>query len=388
MKGSEWRIRRFGFREGTDEDLRALHSIEVPVEAERGSHRMPQPIESYIGFVRHLPSQLDGHTWLVESSGGSPVACGHCWSLSSGDPRVMECDILVHGEHRRRGIGTRLLARICDHARNEGRSLLVWETFEAVPAGEAFSRRLGARMARVSRTSELLMDKVDWAMIDSWRSAGKARYLGYSLQMVDGPYPDHLLADAVGFHQVMQSAPRDELEVADIRIDADFVTELDETLVGAGRERWAIFVRDRSGSCVGGTELTFDPGTADTAFQQGTGIDPAHRGLGLAKWAKATMLRRLHDERPAVVRVQTGNAYSNAPMVAVNQALGFEVTSSTTDWQAGVDDLARAAGAARIRRELSRPQLVTTRAVVGPIEMRDPEPPAKSLQVCPRTPYL
>jgi hypothetical protein len=33
-------VHRVGFRAGTDEELAALHAVEVPVAAERGSNRM------------------------------------------------------------------------------------------------------------------------------------------------------------------------------------------------------------------------------------------------------------------------------------------------------------------------------------------------------------
>jgi RimJ/RimL family protein N-acetyltransferase len=103
-----------------------------------------------------------------------------------------------------------------------------------------------------------------------------------------------------------------------------------------------VFVRDPAGACVGGTEVTFESWDPGTVVQQNTGIDLAHRGLGLAKWAKAAMLERIRHERPEAGRVRTDNAFSNAPMLAINNALGFKVTNTRTEWQADVGDLLRA----------------------------------------------
>ncbi|MBO0728130.1 MAG: GNAT family N-acetyltransferase [Acidimicrobiaceae bacterium] len=297
---------------------------------------MPQPVDSYIAFAHKLPSQFDDHAWLVETAHGAPVACGFCWSDSSGDTRVMECDVLVQRAHRRQGIGSRLFAAICDETRNEGRSLLMWSTFDAVGAGEAFSRRVGARVARVNRTSELVLAGVDRAMIEGWTAAERARDLGYRLEVVDGVIPEHLRGDAVIFHRIMQDAPRESLELADRTVNAQFIAELNQADVGANRERWTIFVRDARGVCVGGTEVTFEPGDEDTVVQQNTGIDPGHRGLGLAKWAKAAMLQRIQSQRPAARRIRTDNAFSNEPMLGINRALGFEVISTRTEWQVSV----------------------------------------------------
>jgi mycothiol synthase len=336
---ADYRLRRVGFRAGTDEQLRALHAVEAPVAAELGSNRMPQSAEAYIAFAHNLPSQFNDHAWLAETAEGSRVAAGFCWSHSAGDRQVMECDVLVRRDHRRRGIGSRLLATIGNETVNERRSLLTWSTFGAVPAGEAFSRRVGARIGRVNRTSELVLADVDWTMIMSWMRAERARRLGYRLELVDGVFPEHLRADAATFHHIMQTAPREDLDVGAVTADAQFVGELDRALVQASRTRWTVFVRDPAGSCVGGTEMTLEPSDPATLFQQNTGIDPSHRGLGLAKWAKAAMLERARRQRPEAVRVRTENAFSNAPMLAINDALGFRVVSARTEWQADVKGL-------------------------------------------------
>ena len=334
-------IRRVGFRAGSAEELKALHAVEAPIEAERGSNRMPQSLDSYVAFARNLPSQFNDHAWIVQTADGTPIAAGYCWSNSAGDERVMECDVLVRPDRRREGIGSRLMTLICEETVTQGRSLLTWSTFDAVPAADAFCRGLGAHVARVNRESELALSDVDWALVERWASAERARELGYSLETVDGAFPEHLRADAVTFHHIMQTAPRDDLDVDDIIIDTEFVTELDRALDDSGRTRWTVLVRDPARACVGGTEITFEPGNPSTVFQQNTGIGPSHRGVGLAKWAKAAMLERIRDERPEVRRVRTGNAFSNAPMLAINDALGFKVVSTRTEWQADPDHILR-----------------------------------------------
>ena len=60
-----------------------------------------------------------------------PVAAGYCWSTAGGDDRLMECDVLVRRDERRRGVGTRLLRAICAETLREGRSLLTWSTLSA-----------------------------------------------------------------------------------------------------------------------------------------------------------------------------------------------------------------------------------------------------------------
>ena len=124
-------------------------------------------------------------------------------------------------------------------------------------------------------------------------------------------------------------------------IGPDDIAELDRALLEAGRLRWTALMRDPTGACVGGTELIFEPCDFAVVLQQNTGIDPAHRGLGLAKWAKAAMLQRIRHDRPEVQRIRTGNAFSNVPMLAINDALGFRVIGTRIEWQWKVTDAGR-----------------------------------------------
>ena len=92
---------------------------------------------------------------------------------------------------------------------------------------------------------------------------------------------------------------------------------------------------------MGGTEVTFESWDATVALQQNTAIGEAHRGRGLAKWVKASMLDRIRRERPEVERLRTSNAFSNAPMLAINNLLGFKIIEARTEWQGQTADLRR-----------------------------------------------
>jgi RimJ/RimL family protein N-acetyltransferase len=188
----------------------------------------------------------------------------------------------------------------------------------------------------------LVLADVEWDTVARWAQGEAARRLGYRLEVVDGVFPDDLRADAATFHHIMQTAPREDLDIRDVLVDAAFVAELDRTLVHGGRDRWTILARAPDGVCVGGTEVTFESSDPAVVHQQNTGIDRAHRGLGLAKWAKAVMLQRIRVHRPEARRVRTDNAFTNAPMLAINDALGFTVVSTRTEWQGHAADLLRA----------------------------------------------
>jgi GNAT superfamily N-acetyltransferase len=320
------------------DELAAQHLVESEIESERRPGSRQQPFEAYVSFARSLPSQFDDHTWVAEDD-GTPAGCAACWSNVAGDSRSMQGYVYVRRPWRRRGIGVRLGRAVLEEAVSLGISTLVWSTYDAIAAGDAFSRRAGGRVGRVNRTSELVLADVDWEQVESWMAEGPRRAAGYRMELWEGPLPDHLIDDAARFHHLMNTQPRDDLEVGDVRLDVSQVAEVDRHLVASGRLRWTLFVRDPIGRCVGGTELTFEPWNPETAHQQNTATDPEHRGRGLAKWAKAAMLLRLKDERPEVRCVRTSNAFSNEAMLAINTALGFEVVEVRTEWQGTVAEM-------------------------------------------------
>lgn len=70
----------------------------------------------------------------------------------------------------------------------------------------------------------------------------------------------------------------------------------------------------------------------DRAWNSMTGTRPEHRGRGLATLAKREVLGALSEA--GVTRCFTGNDAANAPMLAVNEALGYRRTTST--WSARI----------------------------------------------------
>ena len=72
-------------------------------------------------------------------------------------------------------------------------------------------------------------------------------------------------------------------------------------------------------------KAVWDSRTPDRIYQVLTGVQRDKRGLGLAKGLKAAMLRTIRTQFPAILKVVTYNAQSNAAMLAINNRLGFTV---------------------------------------------------------------
>lgn len=333
-------IEAIDLRSLPDEEMAELNAFNNALRAETTPEDPPAPVDVTIASYRNIPDYVELRDFVVRTSGGERIADGEAaWASVEENTHMVQAEIRVLSGHRRRGIGTELLRRVVEVAENEGRTLIIGGTTDRIPAGEAFALRVGAEPAIREHTNRLVLADVDREMIARWIGDGPSRAPGYSLVTVDGPYPDDLIDEVVDLHQVMNTAPREDLDMEDWKLTVDQMRAEEKRTFAAGGERWYVAARhDATGRLVGFTELFYNAKSQpNTFYQGGTAVRPEHRGHALGKWLKAVNLERLMRERPAIVDVRTGNADSNDAMLGINKALGFAPYISHTGWQVRVE---------------------------------------------------
>ena len=77
------------------------------------------------------------------------------------------------------------------------------------------------------------------------------------------------------------------------------------------------------GELVAYTDLVVTEHESERGYQWGTLVRPDHRGHRLGLAVKVANVRLLQETHPQITTVVTFNADVNAPMVAVNERLGF-----------------------------------------------------------------
>jgi GNAT superfamily N-acetyltransferase len=268
--------------------------------------------------------------YLARDASGMPVGLG--WVIWREDePGGAISRVMVASAATRAGVGTALVRQTIDAARAAGRTGL---TLEAAVDSDAdrLCEKGGMRADITLELNRTDPRQVPTALLDDWIATGEAAD-GYSLVGYDGRCPDDdLAAQFIGARHVMNDAPRYEGEP-----EATYtLTELraaEAACAAAHQDWWALGVRhDASGELVGLTDLFLPVARPWMAFQGDTGVAPAHRGHRLGAWMKAVNHRRLHAERPDVEMVQTWNASQNAPMLAINRALGFHPVQRFRAW--------------------------------------------------------
>lgn len=197
---------------------------------------------------------------------------------------------------------------------------------------------MGASKGLENHINQLVLADLDHDLIRTWRERARIFAEGFELGMWQGPIPERHLQAFVELFEVMNTAPRDSLQIEDFRATPVLIRQMEQSMFALGVQRWIMFVREiATGKLAGFTEVTWNPNSPRILSQNGTGILREYRNKGLARWLKAAMLEKVLRERPEVKFVRTSNADTNAAKLKINNELRFQPYASRCMWQVGVD---------------------------------------------------
>ena len=287
----------------------------------------------------------EGKRVVLARTDGRLVGRGYLGYALSQNTDKCYLGVTVHPAFRRRGVGRALAVKTGQLALELGRTTYEAATSSRVPQGELFAAGLGAKAALPMVISELRMDHLDQAQLRAWvRRPDEDAYTLHRFTRI----PDHELHRVAAIMEVMNTAPRGELEFEDWKVTPALVASGQDMMEASGEKRLLYAAEHRpSRELVGYTEVFWHPDRAALMFQGATGVRPDHRGEGLGKWLKAAVLLDLPEHNSAGTRMRTGNAASNAAMLGINRALGFAPVFGRTEWQGQTTEIIEKVGGAR-----------------------------------------
>jgi GNAT superfamily N-acetyltransferase len=245
-----------------------------------------------------------------------------------------------HLEREARAAGRRLVHSWSDHARppEPAEDAFVPGTGRgAVPKapGSRFALAHGYVLEQVERHSFLELP-VPGEHLDRL-AAGAAAVAGadYRLRTWTDESPEERLAAYAVLHTRMSTdVPLGGLDFEEDVFDAAKVRDMERVHRESGHHLLVAAAEHvLSGVLAAFTVLVVREDTAPAVFQDSTLVLREHRGRRLGLLVKVANVRALQAAFPAAARVHTWNAFENAYMVAINDALGFLPGGVQGQWQ-------------------------------------------------------
>ncbi|MET8154766.1 GNAT family N-acetyltransferase [Sphaerisporangium sp. NPDC005289] len=269
--------------------------------------------------------------WLASDDAQNPVGSAFLRLFARPEVRhLTELEINVHPAERRAGVGRLLLEAAVGAARENLRRRVSADVPEGAP-GEGFLAAHGFRPVLTLTFARLPLERVDPAAL---AAAVEKPHPGYRLVSWDGAVPGELLDTFTASRRAMADMPMGEADFGVDVWDADRVLSAARAIEERGELLHTVAaVRESDGSVVGFTELVVPGDGRGDAQHYGTGVLPEHRGRGLARWMKTEAIRGARERHPGLAGLLTDTADGNAPMRAVNDALGYAPTHRTVKYQ-------------------------------------------------------
>lgn len=315
-------------------------------------------------LLARLHEQTYAHrTWLVatdpEGVGTADAVRGLAMVIlpAQGNDHAAYVDVLVHPQHRGRGIGSALLEAGEHIAAAAGRSTVISASehpgeppaddplaLEA-PTGSGrvradapavrFALARGYVFGQAERYSMLELP-VDAAHLSRLHDDAAAHAgADYRLVTWQDRTPDAWLEQLAELETRMSTdAPTGEIDYREEVWDAARVRAYEAQKAEAGHG-FAVVAAEHvpSGALAGFTMIEYPWDEPEALFQEDTIVLRAHRGHRLGMWMKAAMLQQIGGIRPDARRIHTWNAEENDHMLGINVALGFRPQGVAAVWQ-------------------------------------------------------
>ncbi|MGI8700906.1 MAG: GNAT family N-acetyltransferase [Nocardioidaceae bacterium] len=265
--------------------------------------------------------------WLVRDDKGRLAGHGSLEVSQWDNPQLAMVFCSVHPRSRGAGVGSLLLDAQVSAARELGRSsLLTFAPEDGYPT--RFLTAHSFTTAQHTAQRRLHPQELDYSRIERLADDAARHADGYELVRLEGPAPDDMLPGLTSLFEAINDAPRDDLSTEPDTFPVERVRRYDTAMDKRRQHVYRLLARERrTGEWAGHTILCVDETRPGYAVQEDTSVLHTHRGHRLGMWLKASMLLWMHRLRPELAAIDTWNATTNTHMIAVNEALGCEVSA-------------------------------------------------------------
>jgi GNAT superfamily N-acetyltransferase len=315
--------------------LNAMYDVSSAARAERPFEVWAPWSTTYRTWTTPSPDEQTDVLWAARS-GDQVVGMATSHLPLLDNQHTADVTLFVHPDHQRRGVGSRLLDTVAEHARTAGRTVLMTSPCSPVDregAGEKFLSARGFELgiAEVQQVCDVEASEPAWGAL---AAEAASHHADYRLEAWEDRIPEALVE---GYCQMGEAfnheVPLGELEIEPEVWSAERVRRRDDRFLATGRHQFGVLAYAADGTCVGTTELFVNEVAAWRALQGGTLVVPGHRGHQLGLAMKAANLAAVRRRFAECRYVFTAVADVNGPMNSVNAALGFRPVERLLEMQ-------------------------------------------------------
>ncbi len=282
------------------------------------------------------------HRYVAHDADGDVAALGGGRYPDDGtNAELLLTTLRVLPGHRRRGVGTMILARLIELGDELGRTRMQGFFHDTVPAGGEFARAVGATENLDFHQNVVRIDEIDRSLMNAWAVIGDEKAPGYTVQLYEGALPESLYEDVAHLYHVLERDMPMSEDFEPREWSAEQVGEMQDHYLKGTDSLVAVAVRDVTGQVVGMSQLLRRKSDPTNWIVTVTMVDPEHRGRSLGKWVKGVVNVAAFDSWEGGIYEETGNAFTNEPMLAINHAMGFRHEFTITDCSVGLEQARR-----------------------------------------------
>ena len=232
--------------------------------------------------------------------------------------------LFVDKEYRRKGLGTNLLKQMIMKM-DEFNFIKILQTYSFHQSGWEFCKKFGGKITLEGAQNRVNLSDINWDMLGSWKKQGEnfAKSNEITLDVFE-KVPDNILSEFTIFYtNIIALLPHENL-VERIVETPESRRKKEKHMSQENTRNITMITRERNGTISGLTEITYSEAIPYIVEQELTGVNPNYRGRGLGKWLKTAMIFWIRENLPEVKIINTGNADVNAPMLSINNRIGFK----------------------------------------------------------------
>lgn len=309
----------------------AASALDSPWEHPRTPHQIA-------GLLRRGWDGDAPHAFLAHDESGGAIGVVEIWTTDWDNVDLAWLWLVVHPDHRRRGVGSALMAHAVTTARELGRTKLGIDGWDSSPAPAAFAARHGFTWASQAINRRQHLREVDLGEVQRMYDDAAAVAGDYELLRIEGRTPDDLIDKVSEMAVAINDAPLDDLDFEDEVFPPERVRAYEDAQLANGHRLYRLIARHRgTGDLAGHTVVAVEAERPSIGEQHDTSVVRGHRGHRLGLLLKAGMLLWLAETEPRLETVDTWNTETNDHMIAVNEQLGYRILGRAVQYQRRLD---------------------------------------------------